>query len=246
MTWHDIRYVDQHHVTTCHYMVVLVLSLSFSAVLVMTCCFRMWSEQTEQQTLLNHAEVKKGKEAYSSLCYKHRTATGTHVPYGITQCYLPPGRGDIPALPQPIKASTRFSDPRGMQGWVDLVGLVTFQGGIPARRWSPITGVSCNFSVWCVQPGRLRSAAGERGQHGLLPVDESHHLRQDGQRRSGHVCLRHSARRGRQRHTSARCHTWCLGDTFDPQLLGTCETYFIFEENACSTPKRLYFLNDVF
>ena len=29
----------------------------------------------------------KDKEAYSSLCYKHRTATGTHVPYGITQCY---------------------------------------------------------------------------------------------------------------------------------------------------------------
>ena len=26
------------------------------------------------------------------------TATGTHMPYGITQCYLPPGRGDIPAL----------------------------------------------------------------------------------------------------------------------------------------------------
>jgi len=25
------------------------------------------------------------------------TATGTHVPYGIKQCYLPPGRGDIPA-----------------------------------------------------------------------------------------------------------------------------------------------------
>ena len=29
------------------------------------------------------------------------TATGTHVPYGITQCYLPPGRADIPRLPQP-------------------------------------------------------------------------------------------------------------------------------------------------
>jgi len=38
------------------------------------------------------------KEAYSSLCYKHHTATGTHVPYGITQYYLPPGRGDIPAF----------------------------------------------------------------------------------------------------------------------------------------------------
>jgi len=31
---------------------------------------------------------------YSSLCYKHLTTTGTHVPYGITQYYLPPGRGD--------------------------------------------------------------------------------------------------------------------------------------------------------
>jgi len=41
---------------------------------------------------------KKGKEAYSSLCYKHRTATGTHVPYGITQCYLLPGRGGISAF----------------------------------------------------------------------------------------------------------------------------------------------------
>ena len=41
---------------------------------------------------------EKLKEAYSSLCYKHRTATGTHVPYGITQYYLPPGRGDIPAF----------------------------------------------------------------------------------------------------------------------------------------------------
>jgi len=37
------------------------------------------------------------------------TATGTHMPYGIAQCYLPP-------LPQPIKAGTRFSDSGGMQG----------------------------------------------------------------------------------------------------------------------------------
>jgi len=44
------------------------------------------------------------------------TATGTHVP----QCYLPPGRGDIPAL-NPVEAGTRLSDPGGMQGWVDLV-----------------------------------------------------------------------------------------------------------------------------
>jgi len=29
------------------------------------------------------------------------------MPYGITQCYLPPGRGDIPAL-TPSEAGTRL------------------------------------------------------------------------------------------------------------------------------------------
>jgi len=37
------------------------------------------------------------------------------VPYGITQCYLPPGRGDIPAFTT-AEDGTRFSDPGGMQG----------------------------------------------------------------------------------------------------------------------------------
>jgi len=46
------------------------------------------------------------------------TVTGTHMPYGITQCYLPPSRGDMTflPLPQPIKAGIQFSDPGGMQG----------------------------------------------------------------------------------------------------------------------------------
>ena len=43
--------------------------------------------------------------------------------HGITQCYLPPGKGDIPALTQ-AETGTRLSDPRGMQGRVDLVGLL--------------------------------------------------------------------------------------------------------------------------
>jgi len=45
------------------------------------------------------------------------------MPYGITQYYLPrhPGRGDIPAV-TPAEAGTRLSDPKGMQGQVDLVG----------------------------------------------------------------------------------------------------------------------------
>jgi len=41
------------------------------------------------------------------------------MPHGITQCYLPPGTGDIPAL-IPAEAGTRLSDPGGMQGCVDL------------------------------------------------------------------------------------------------------------------------------
>ena len=45
------------------------------------------------------------------------------MPSGITQCYLPPGRGDIPGL-TPAEAGTRLSDPGGMQGLVDLVGLL--------------------------------------------------------------------------------------------------------------------------
>jgi len=43
------------------------------------------------------------------------TAMGTHMPCGITQCYLPHGRADIPAL-TPAKAGTRLSDPGAMQG----------------------------------------------------------------------------------------------------------------------------------
>jgi len=43
------------------------------------------------------------------------------MPYGITQCNLPPGSGDFPAF-TPTEAGTKFSDPEGMQGWVDLDG----------------------------------------------------------------------------------------------------------------------------
>jgi len=36
------------------------------------------------------------------------------MPYRITECYLPPDRGDIPAFTQ-AEAGTRLSDPGGMQ-----------------------------------------------------------------------------------------------------------------------------------
>jgi len=43
------------------------------------------------------------------------------MPYGITQCYLQPGKGDIPAFTL-AEAGTWFIVPGGMQGWVDLDG----------------------------------------------------------------------------------------------------------------------------
>ena len=48
-------------------------------------------------------------------CQTCLTTTGTHMLYGITQCYLPPDRGDLPAF-TPAEAGTRFSDPGEMQG----------------------------------------------------------------------------------------------------------------------------------
>jgi len=57
------------------------------------------------------------------------TGTRTHMPYGITQCHLPPDRRDIPAF-TPAEAGTRLSDP-GKDA--QLSWLVTHRDGIPAR-----------------------------------------------------------------------------------------------------------------
>jgi len=57
----------------------------------------------------------KGKGKCIAVCINTYTATGNHLPCGITQCYLPPGSSDFPAF-TPAEAGTRFSDPEGMQG----------------------------------------------------------------------------------------------------------------------------------
>jgi len=40
--------------------------------------------------------------------------------YGITQCYLPPDRGENPAF-TPAEAGTRFSDPGGCKAELTYV-----------------------------------------------------------------------------------------------------------------------------
>jgi len=87
------------------------------------------------------------------------TATGTHMPHGITQCYLPPGRGDIPALTS-AEAGTRLSDPRGMQGWVDLhththARLTALFPGLP--RWAGTRKVK---PIWILLKREPESGSG--------------------------------------------------------------------------------------
>ena len=62
---------------------------------------------------MSPSEVKYTDIAVRSLtCH---TATEIHMPYRITQCYLPPDKGDILAF-TPTEAGTRLSDTGGMQG----------------------------------------------------------------------------------------------------------------------------------
>ena len=45
---------------------------------------------------------------------RHLTATGRHLPYGITQCYLPPYTSERAlALTPAMQADTRFTYPGG-------------------------------------------------------------------------------------------------------------------------------------
>jgi len=48
----------------------------------------------------------------------HIRATGRHLPYGITQCYLPPDTSEpAPHLSPAMQAGTRFTYAGGMEGW---------------------------------------------------------------------------------------------------------------------------------
>jgi len=61
----------------------------------------------------------KGKSRYSSSWEHHLRATGRHLPYGITQCYLSPDTSERtlpnPSLPA-MEAGTQFTYPEGMEG----------------------------------------------------------------------------------------------------------------------------------
>jgi len=112
--------------------------------------------------------VHKDKEAYSSLCYKHRTATGTHMPYGITQRYLPPpGRGDIPACQTPASfRPTVHQDPTN--------GELTALSRNPNHlAGSPSEIPGCATDCSCINATFLSTRKVAAGRAGPEHVDEA-------------------------------------------------------------------------
>jgi len=78
----------------------------------------LWARPAGDIDRLLHDPQRRRRRVTSNKCIAVRkvaTPLRELMPHGITQCYLPPGRGDIPAL-TPAEAGTRLSDPGGMQG----------------------------------------------------------------------------------------------------------------------------------
>jgi len=61
-------------------------------------------------------------------------AAGCHLPYGITQCYLPADTSEHPALTTARHTGTRFIYPGWIEGWVDVA--VSYRDILPTNRLS--------------------------------------------------------------------------------------------------------------
>jgi len=74
------------------------------------------------------------------------------MPYRITQCYMPPGRGGIPAL-TPAKAGTRFATPKGCKAELTLTSNLN---SIPNNLHSnpnnhkEFTVIGLRFRLWLI------------------------------------------------------------------------------------------------
>jgi len=64
---------------------------------------------------LMHVQVKKVNGAYTSSSCDNLKVTGRHLPYGITQCYLPPDTSElnVPHLTPASKLVLHLPIPEG-------------------------------------------------------------------------------------------------------------------------------------
>jgi len=94
---------------------------------------------------------------------RHLTATECHLPYGITQCYLPPDTSEhTPPSPQPVRSVLSVSRQQhsgSLNTWKLRAGMSEstvdsdFYKTFPfwLRKWSHITILvysSCSSSCW--------------------------------------------------------------------------------------------------
>jgi len=86
-------------------------------------------------TILSYANFKfKGKGKGKDIAVRirnHHTATGSHMPYRITQCYLPPGSGDFPAF-NPAELVLDLATSEGCKAELTWV-VAIFQDSFPAK-----------------------------------------------------------------------------------------------------------------
>ena len=121
----------------------------------------VWTQSTSNKQLhwLSHikqvkSQVRLGKKILMTL---HLRATRCHLPYGITQCYLPPDTSEhILSSPQPARqAGTRFANHLRMEGWVSPGPGCKEQlahGCSQRNSISELRGVTCHmesYSVTC-------------------------------------------------------------------------------------------------
>jgi len=76
-------------------------------------------------------KVSKVNKLNTDIAVRNRnyhTATGNHMPYGITQCYLQPGSSDVFPTFTLSEAATRFNNPGGckaeLTGWWEVKNVV--------------------------------------------------------------------------------------------------------------------------
>jgi len=74
--------------------------------------------------------------------YSSLTATGTHMPYRITRCYLPPDNSDIPTFTPAKRSWYSIKRPRRDARLSSPSWLVTHRDGRPTRWQSPIQVVT--------------------------------------------------------------------------------------------------------
>ena len=82
--------------------------------------------------------LSKGLRCVQLFMGTHLRATGCHLPYGITQRYLPPDTSERAPPDRPV-LDLPGTHPGGMQGWVDLGSLIEAWLGIePTTAWSQV------------------------------------------------------------------------------------------------------------